>query len=141
MTRYVDTSLLVAALTAEAATDRCQAWLAGHPPGDLAISHWVIAEFSAALSVKHRTKAIDADQHADALRAFQIMARRSLQVFSVEGRQFEMAARLADRYELGLRAGDALHLAIARDHAARLCTLDRRLAEAAKALGVDVEPI
>jgi hypothetical protein len=35
-----------------------------------------------------------------------------------------------------LRAGDALHLAICADHGATLCTLDRRLGDAASALGV-----
>ena len=48
-----------------------------------------------------------------------------------------MAARFADQYALGLRAGDALHLAICADRGAIICTLDRRLAEAALALGVE----
>ena len=47
-----------------------------------------------------------------------------------------LAARFADQYELGLRAGDALHLAICVDHGATLCTLDRRLSGAGSALGV-----
>ena len=46
------------------------------------------------------------------------------------------AARITDQYRLGLRAGDALHLAICTDHGATLCTLDRRLGEAGAALGV-----
>ena len=52
------------------------------------------------------------------------------------GPQVRTAARFADRHELGLRVGDALHLAVCADHGATLCTLDRRLAEAAPALGV-----
>jgi uncharacterized protein len=43
---------------------------------------------------------------------------------------------LADQHALGLRAGDALHLAICTDHGATLCTLDRRLANAGSTLGV-----
>jgi uncharacterized protein len=50
--------------------------------------------------------------------------------------QFRTAARFADQHALGLRAGDALHLAICADHGATLCTLDRRLSEAGPALGV-----
>jgi predicted nucleic acid-binding protein len=41
-----------------------------------------------------------------------------------------------DQPVLGLRAGDALHLAICADHGATLCTLDRRLNEAGPVLGV-----
>ncbi len=47
------------------------------------------------------------------------------------------AARFAEQYALGLRAGNALHVAVASDRGARICTLDKRLAEVALALGVD----
>jgi predicted nucleic acid-binding protein len=42
------------------------------------------------------------------------------------------------RFDLGLRAPDALHLAITRRLDATLVTLDRRLAAAANQLGVAV---
>ena len=51
-------------------------------------------------------------------------------ILLVSGLQFRTAARFADQHMLGLRAGDALHLAICADHGATLCTLDRRLSEA-----------
>jgi hypothetical protein len=41
-----------------------------------------------------------------------------------------------DQQGLGLRAGDALHLAVAAEHGATLWTLDVRLAEAGPVLGV-----
>ena len=43
------------------------------------------------------------------------------------------------RFDLRLRAPDALHLAIARRVDATLITLDRRLASAARELGIAVE--
>ncbi len=55
LTVYVDTSVLVAALTHESRTGEMQEWLAAQPVGGLAISDWVMTEFSAALSVKLRT--------------------------------------------------------------------------------------
>lgn len=45
------------------------------------------------------------------------------------------------RFDLGLRAQDALHLAIARRLDATLVTLDRRLAIAANQLGVSVDAL
>ncbi len=57
-------------------------------------------------------------------------------VLPVSRSDFRTAARFADRHEFALRAGDALHLAICIEHGATLYTLDRRLAEAAGALGV-----
>ncbi len=50
----------------------------------------------------------------------------------------ERAGRLLERFELGLRAGDALHLAIAQRLGTPLVTLDRRLATAAAAVGLEV---
>jgi len=44
---------------------------------------------------------------------------------------------MADQSQLNLRAGDALHPAVCANHGARLCTLDRRLGEAAPRVGVE----
>ena len=139
MTLYIDTSVLVSTFTKEAATERCQVWLTQCDPDTLAMSDWVATEFSAALSVKLRTGAIDVAERAEALSAFETMAARSVRVLAVDSTHFRIAARLANQYTLGLRAGDALHVAIALDYGASLHTLDRRLADAAGALGVRAE--
>lgn len=136
MTLYLDTSLLVAALTNEAETERMQAWLAEQAPDDLAISDWVTTEFSSALSIKLRTRQLDVAHRADALAMFTRLSADSFTILPISGTQFRTAARFADQYTLGLRAGDALHLAVCADHGATLCTLDRRLSEFGPALGV-----
>jgi uncharacterized protein len=132
---YLDTSLLVAGLTAEPETHRIQRWLC-HRSDPLSVSDWVVAEFSAALSIKLRTGQIDNMQRARSLSLFSIFCQERAEVLPVAGAAFRLAASFADQHSRGLRAGDALHLAIAFDNAATLCTLDRRLAEAAPPLGV-----
>ena len=133
---YLDTSVLVAGLTNELQTPRIQAWLAGQSADSLAISDLVVTELSAALSIKLRTGQVTSDLRASALALFQHLVAEALTVFAVEPRHFRAAARLADQQELGLRAGDALHLAVVADHSLELCTLDRRLAQAGPTLGI-----
>lgn len=136
MTLYLDTSVLVAALTAEADTGRIQAWLTAQDADDLAISDWLVTEFSSALSTKLRTGQIETGHRARALAAFAQLCAESVATLPVSGGQFRTAARFADQHALGLRAGDALHLAICAEHGATLCTLDQRLADAGPAVGV-----
>ena len=132
---YVDTSVLVAVFTQEDASSRATAWLRRSEPEGVAISEWVATEFAAALSAKIRTKHIDEAYRDNALRLFAMTVRGSMQVAAVTVEHFKRAAQFASDHKLGLRAGDALHLAIASDQGAILCTLDKRLASAGKALG------
>ena len=77
-----------------------------------------------------------AGNRADALAVFNRLATESFTVVPVSRLEFRTAARFVEQHALGLRAGDALHLAICADHGATLCTLDQRLSDAGSALGL-----
>ena len=138
---YVDTSVIVSALTNEVDTALSQVWLTRQETSELTISDWTTTEFASALSIKLRSGVLGPDHRAAALSAFTRLCVESLRTLPVERDDFRAAARFAGQSELNLRAGDALHLAICASHGASLCTLDRRLAEAASRVGVPVREV
>ena len=78
----------------------------------------------------------------EAITRFADMLNDSCEVWIPNPGDFERAVELLQNFESGLRAGDALHLAIVLNHEAEcLYTLDSGLEDAAKALDIAVENI
>ena len=69
--------------------------------------------------------------------SFQEDATQSYTVFTVTTADFILAVEFIQRWETGLRAGDALHLAIACNHSVEnFLSLDRGLIDAARQLNI-----
>ena len=140
MTLYLDTSAIVALLVEERASERLQAWLSAREAEGLATSRWTEAEVASALSLKVRTGEFTVAQRAEAAAGWRAW-REGLLLLDVEAAAFETAAAFASRPDLGLRAGDALHLAVAAAAGSTLVTLDERMAKAAPEVGVPVADV
>ena len=93
------------------------------------------------MSIKARLGAIDGVGRARLLGKFANYRADVWTVYRVDNRHFLEAAALSDHQGTGLRAGDALHLAVAVEHAAEIWTLDRKFAEAGTKLGYAVRLI
>jgi uncharacterized protein len=132
---YVDSSVFVALLTAEARQRDVEAWLERQPENTLSVSPWVRTEIASALAIKVRTGNLTRDNRTTALILYGKIVASSLDMVQVEELHFETAARYIDNVELALRGGDALHLAVASHYGLTLATLDKRLAEAGAQLG------
>lgn len=133
---YLDTSLIVAAVSKEFKSPDIQVWFATQPAGRLCTSPWAITEASSALAMKRRAGTITEDDWQRALATIQKLIDEILVMEPVRDNHFFTAARFADRIESKLRSGDALHMAIAQSVNARVCTLDKVFAAAGPIIGV-----
>lgn len=132
---YLDTSVLVPLFVPEPESGSVRAWFDKQAGETLAISDWTLAEFASAMGIKVRDKGLKAEQAYKACALMEKLAADSLKVFTPTRSDYARATGHLGHHALGLRAGDALHLAIANNEDARcLYTLDRRLINAARKL-------
>ena len=140
MIRYVDTSVFVPFFVREPVSASVELWFERTGVDGLALSSWTVTEFVSAIGSKVRARALSGTKGTAVVRQFHLLARQSLTLIALTPEDFDSAARLRERFDLGLRAGDALHAAIARNaDAALLVTLDKVLAGAAGKIGLDCE--
>lgn len=137
--QYIDTCLLIPLFVPEPATERVRAYFSANTTQNLAISHWTHTEFVSAIAFKVRSRQLDAPTALNIVQAFQELAEASFTVLSPAQHDFVRSQEYLIQFDTGLRAGDALHLAIARNHRATLVTLDQLLFSAASSLGVTAE--
>ena len=135
---YLDTSFLVPLVLPEATSGRIAAF-ARELSGELTVSQWTRVEFSSLLSRKARIGGFDPWAATQADARFEAMVESSFAVLLPNATDFTLAKQFLGKFETGLRAGDALQLAIASNHrAAMIYSLDKTLLKAGKILGLQV---
>lgn len=131
---YLDTSVLLPYFTAEPMSNAVEAWLGRPDAGDLTISQWTITEFHSAISFKVRTGQLPAKLQDAILERFVTARADTFLVVLPTAADHELATHFLHDWKSGLRAGDALHLAIACNRNAALVTLDNTMLKAARSL-------
>ena len=132
---YLDTSVLGAIFFREAGAANLVARLESQRKAKLMISAWTLTEMASIGGIKQRMGAINADTRQQAIANFQRFASMYLVTVEIDPADFRTAAVLIESPAV-LRAGDALHLAIARRLCAKIASLDHRLCAAIKLLGL-----
>jgi uncharacterized protein len=136
---YFDTSFLAPLIFPEATSDKVAAFIRRLPAEELAVSHWTRVEFSSLIAREVRMGELDVRAAIRADDRFESMVEESFSVLLPSADDFGLAKRYLRQFETGLRAGDALHLAIARNHrAAVIYSLDKILLKAGKILDLAV---
>ena len=136
---YFDTSFLVPLILPEAASDKIAAFVCRLPAEEFTVSHWTRVEFSSLIAREVRIGGLDVQAAARADARFEAMVDESFSVLLPNADDFGLAKRYLGQFETGLRAGDALHLAVASNHrAAVIYSLDKTLLKAGKLLDLPV---
>lgn len=135
--RYFDTSFLAPLVLPEATSEPISGFLGALPDDDLAVSDWTRVEFASLLAREVRMGGLDVGTAREAGSQFERMIGESFVVLLPNRDDFERAREWLSNFETGLRAGDALHLAIAGNRAAdAIYSLDKLMIAGGKTLGL-----
>lgn len=137
MSAYLDASALVAALVKEPSSEAIDAFLE-HYDGTLGVSDFAAAEVASAIFRLVRTHLIAHEDAEARLSDFDAWRSIRTEPIDIEPSDARLANTYVRRFDLLLRAPDALHAAICRRLDLTLVTLDQRLAKAAREVGIEV---
>lgn len=141
MALYADTCILLPLFFRDASTEAALAWLEGAGNETILTSPWTRTEFASAAGIMARRGDITAELHRQGLERFDRLVSARLAVEAIDTADFDRARAWLTDFRSGLRAGDALHLAVCMRLSATLCTAHDTLARAAEKLGVTVQRV
>ncbi len=136
---YLDTSFIAPLVIAEDSSDAVEVHVLKLKPGEVTTSLWTQVELASLVSRKLRMGEFSSAE-ADAVRGeFDRVLSESFELLLPTALDFATAAKYLETPGTGLRAGDALHLAIAVNHGARqILTLDMGLIDAGRQMTLPV---
>jgi predicted nucleic acid-binding protein len=132
---YLDASILLPTLVTEDASTAVDACLDARAQ-ELLVSDFAAAEVASGLSRLVRMRLLEPAVATGHLEDFEVWRAARTAPADIRDADMRLAYAYVKRFELKLKAPDALHLALARRLDAVLVTLDRPLANAAAALGI-----
>lgn len=134
---YFDTSFLAPLILEESTSARIEAFFSKLPVGELYVSHWTRVEFASLIAREVRMGGFAESDALLAIAQFDELVTDSFQTLAPGVADYELAKEYIQHFATKLRAGDALHLAIAHNNGAKtLYTLDEGLLNAAKLMKV-----
>lgn len=134
---YLDTSVILPALVLEVSSNSVDSFMSAST-GALMVSDFTAAEVASALSRLARMGTVSAEEALARLADFDAWRTAETETIELQPSDARLANIFVRRFDLKLRAPDALHVAICRRTGNVLVTLDGRLARAATELGVGV---
>jgi len=138
LSAYLDASVILPTLIEEPGSAIVDRFL-GEIDQQVVVSELAAAEVAAALSRLVRTGLLEIGDARDRLADFDAWRAAATQDFDIQPSDVRLANVFVRRFDLMLRAPDALHAAACRRQDHLLVTMDRRLAAAALELGVRTE--
>lgn len=137
---YVDTCVLVSMFHNDSGYPAAEAWLTQAEQHELWISHWVLLEFASATALRQRRGALEVSRIEVLQEALENFRTERLGMLEPRGEDFLLARSwVQELSKSGLRAADALHLAVAHRHELTLVSADRTLVTAAQQLQTRAE--
>jgi predicted nucleic acid-binding protein len=132
---YLDASALLPLFIEEVRTHDAHEQLRGNV---LVISDFAIAEFSSGVARRSRLGEITESGAAAVFAALDAWTANAARREALTAGDIGVAIGLVRRLDLGLRAPDAINIAIAQRCEASLLTFDEKMARSARSLGMSV---
>jgi predicted nucleic acid-binding protein len=137
---HLDTSVIIPLILPDALVGRAELFRAA-ARDTLIVSDYAGVEFSSAVGRRVRARELTAEEAAKALEVFDLWRDHRARRTQIEPDDLARAETYVRTFDLALRDPDALHIAVAQRLSATLVTFDKRMALAARTLGLAVAEV